>query len=290
MVTVAIVGVGMMGGSLGRALRRRGKSYRVTGIGRDKSRLAAAKKIGACDEVSTDLSQGVQSADIVVLCTPVDRIAPTAIKILPSLKPGAVVTDIGSVKAPILESLDSKFSASQNVFFIGAHPLAGSEKTGPQNSNPDLYEGATTVLCPLDGIPAAKLRLVKDLWRAAGSETVEMAPEIHDLLVAQTSHLPHVLSGALVQMIEGLSRRDKNTPKLLAGSFRDMTRISDSLPEQWAEICGLNRKYVIGALKSYRDILNRIIREAEGSGADWLPFFERSSKARASLFSKKLRP
>lgn len=290
MITVAIVGVGMMGGSLGRALRRRGKAYRVAGIGRDKSRLAAAKKIGACDETFTDLSQGVKSADIVVLCTPVDLIVSTALKILPSLRPGAVVTDIGSVKSPILQKLDSAFPASRNVFFVGAHPLAGSEKTGPQNSNPELYEGATTVLCPAPGTPAAQLKLVKDLWRAAGSDTVKMEPEIHDLLVAQTSHLPHVLSGALVQMIQGLARRDKNTPKLLAGSFRDMTRISDSPPEQWAEICGLNRRYVIGALKSYRDILNRIIREAEGGGADWLPFFERSSKARSSLFSKKLRP
>ncbi len=298
-----------MGGSLGLALRRR-KFARVIGVGRDPKKLSAAKRRGTCDEVSTDLAAGVSRADIVVLCTSVSAILPTIRKILPHLKSGAVVTDIGSVKSDIVAGAENMFSSS-SVQFIGGHPLAGSEKTGSENADVSLYQGATVVLCAGnnggfgggsggDSRTLRPLSVLKSLWKSAGADCVEMGPEIHDLLVAQTSHLPHVLSAALVQLISGLARRDKNTPRLLAGSFRDMTRISDSAPEQWAEISSANQKFLTGALKSYRDILSRLIRDIErgtpgpasGQSAQasaWLPFFTAARKDRAALLAKKSR-
>ncbi len=285
MPIVSIIGVGMMGGSLGLALRRK-KSARVIGVGRNLKKLSLAKSRGACDEVTTDLSRGVSKSDVVVICTAVSQIIPALHSIIPHLKPGTIVTDIGSVKSKIMDGARDIFSSPKAVF-IGAHPLAGSEKTGVQNADAHLYKGATVVLCPSEGASNRAVQVLRVLWKSVGAGTVVMSPEVHDLLVAQTSHLPHVLSAALVQMISGLSRRDNNTPRLLAGSFRDLTRISDSAPEQWAEICGSNQKFVLGALKSYRDILSRCIQNAERESSSWLSFFGNARKARARLLAKK---
>lgn len=287
MRTVSIIGVGMMGGSLGLALRR-ARFARVIGLGRDPKKLSAAKRRGACDEVSTDWAQGVSRSELVVVCTTVPNILPSLRKILPHLKSGAVASDIGSVKSDIAAQAGKLFAGSR-AYFIGGHPLAGSEKTGSEHADASLYRGATVALCPPAGSPARAAAALRALWKAAGADCVAMGADVHDLLVAQTSHLPHVLSAALVQLIAGLSRRDRNAPRLLAGSFRDMTRISDSDPEQWTEICGANQKFVLGALKSFRDILSRRIREAERGEGGWFPFFAAARKDRAALLSKKNR-
>jgi len=283
--TVAIIGVGMMGGSLGLALRKRRAPYRIIGVGRNPAKLARAKRLGACHETTTDLERGVRDADIAVLCTAVSRILPFLSRVLPVLKPGAVATDIGSVKSPILDGAAGLSAGAQGRSFVGGHPLAGSEKTGVQNSSPDLYRGATVVLCPLKRDRAA-LREVETMWKLCGARTIELEPAVHDILVAQTSHLPHVLSGAFVQMVRSLGKRDPNAKKLLAGSFRDFTRISDSDPRQWAEIASANHNFLAGAVMSYIDILKRTLREtasADEAGSGWRSFFTRSKKARREL-------
>jgi len=127
------------------------------------------------------------------------------------------------------------------------------------------------------------------LWRSAGARTIEMKPEIHDILVAQTSHLPHVLAGAFVQLVQSLQKKDPNTSKLLAGSFRDVTRIADSEPRQWAEISRANQKFLVGALKSYRDIVNRVVQRVEASAdglSEWEEFFSSARKSRKTLLSQ----
>lgn len=275
--TLAIFGVGLMGGSIGLAVKKKRLPWRVIGIGRNAARLALAKKKGALDETSTDPACA-SGADLVILCTAVSQIVPSFQKIRPHLKTGAWVSDIGSVKSPIMKEI---FDASPEARFVGGHPLAGSEKTGAENSRADLYEGATVALCPGPESSKTGLKILENFWKSLGARPLAMEPEIHDILVAQTSHLPHVLAASLVRLVSALNSRDIHAGKLLAGSFRDMTRIADSDPRQWAEISAANQKFIIGALKSYRDILLDLIKKFDQPGAgvsDWEDFF---SKARA---------
>ncbi len=285
--TLAIIGVGMMGGSLGMAVKKRGLPYRVVGVGRKASRLALAKKLKACDDVTTDLERGLKDADLVVVCTGVSENAPMVKRAGPYLKAGAVVSDIGSVKAPILEAVQGIEGFGSKFDFVGAHPMAGSEKTGVENGNAKLYEKATVVICPGSSKPLSSKK-VSRLWTSVGAKILEMKPEIHDILAAQTSHLPHVLAAALSSLIGRLREKDTDTQKLLAGSFRDMTRIADSDPLQWSEICRANQKFLIGALKSYADILQQLVRAAGSGDASifqWESFFMEAKEQRKKLLN-----
>ncbi len=279
----------MMGGSLGLAVKKKRLPYRVVGVGRNAFRLALAKKLKACDEVTTDFRKGIAEADLVVLCMTVNEIVPSFKKILPHLKPSAIVTDIGSVKSEIMNGVREVTSHKSQVsspIFVGGHPLTGMEKTGVENAKSDLYEKSTVVLCPLNEEQSPDLNVLSKFWKSLGAQTLVLAPEIHDILVAQTSHLPHILAGALVRQIAGLDRRDPDTSKLLAGSFRDLTRIVDSDSRQWAEICASNQKFLVGAIKSYRDILLALLKTIEGSKdpvRDWEDFFSQAQESRERL-------
>ena len=280
--TLAILGVGLMGGSIALALKKKRLPFRILGLGRNARRLAAAKKKKLLDDFSTDLKR-VGEADMVILCTTVGEIVPSFIKIKAFLKPNALVSDIGSVISVIMDGI---FEAAPGARFIGAHPLAGSEKTGFENSRADLYQGATVALCSAPHASAADLQTMNKFWASLGAKPLAMAPEIHDILVAQTSHLPHVLAAALVRLVSGLNHRDPQAGKLLAGSFRDMTRIADSDSRQWAEISAANQKFILGALKSYRDILLDLLKTFEKPGAgtsEWEQFFSEARAGRKKL-------
>ena len=227
MKTVAIVGVGLIGGSLGQALRR-SKRYKVLGIARKSSTLRDAKRMGAIDSGSLKLSD-VSHADIVVLCTPVDSIVPLISKLKPSLKPRAIVTDVGSVKG----ILDKQI---RGVRFVGSHPLAGSHKTGVKAARPDLFKGATCVVVPRD---RSALKTIREMWKTVGAKVIEMSASAHDDAVAFTSHLPHVIAHALVHTVSQRPQQ-KILTSLMAGSFRDVTRVASSDPDQWLQIFHAN--------------------------------------------------
>ncbi len=284
--TVAIIGMGMMGSSLGKAIKSRALPYRVLGLGRNSKHLNQAMVLGACDAVTVDLNAGVQEADIVVLCAPVDIIPKMAEQILPSLKKTAIVTDIGSVKSPIVEAVKKVSGESMDFCFIGGHPLCGSEKTGAENLQEDLYKGATVILTPLESTSKESVGKLKNFWQRVGAKVLVMESAVHDILVAQTSHLPHVLSACLVQLVARLQKQDERVKDLLAGSFKDMTRISASDPDQWTEIVKGNEKFVLGALKSYRDLIHHLIQEVEKSSHSqplWKSHFEKAHSARSEL-------
>jgi len=287
--TVAIIGMGMMGASLGKTIKSRGIPYRVLGLGRNSKHLNQAMVLGACDAVTVDLNAGVQEADIVVICTPVDTIPNMVEQILPTLKKTAIVTDIGSVKSTIVEAINNLSSEKMDFCFIGAHPLCGSEKTGAENFQEDLYKGSTVVLTPLESNSKEAVGKLKNFWQKVGCKVLVMEPEVHDILVAQTSHLPHVLAGCLVKLIARLQKQDERVKDILAGSFKDMTRICASDPNQWREIVQGNEKFVMGALKSYRDLLTHLISEVE-KGIDtskvWNSHFVEAQQARAELLPK----
>ncbi len=228
--TVAIIGVGLIGGSLGQALRQ-SKRYRVLGIARRPfSTLRDAKHLGAIDAGSTNLTD-VYQADIIVMATPVDSIVPFVQKIKPFLKPHAIVTDVGSVKGILDQQI-------RGVRFVGAHPLAGSHKTGVKAARADLFKGATCVLVPQD---RTALKSIRDLWRTTGARVLIMSAQAHDAAVALTSHLPHLLAHALVHAAAKRPNQ-KILQSLMAGSFRDVTRVASSDPDQWVQIFQANLK------------------------------------------------
>ena len=284
----------MMGGSIGLSIKKLKLPYHVVGIGRNRTRLSKALKFGVCDQVTTDLVQGVKDAELVIICTPVEEIVPTIKKIYSYLKPGAILTDVGSTKGNLLKEVETFYATLKNPpIFIGGHPLAGSEKTGAINSSAHLYQGSTVVLCPLETQLTKKYLIeLRNFWKGLGAKTIVLEPQIHDILVAQTSHLPHLLASGFVLFIERLSKQDSNAIQLLAGSFRDLTRIADSDPLQWAQICSQNENFILGSIKTYRDLLTRIINQIENSKnsfSDWESFFSRAKKARKELLKKNPR-
>jgi prephenate dehydrogenase len=267
--TVAVIGVGLIGGSLGLALRR-SKRYRVLGIARRPSTLHDAKRLGAIDAGSTNLTD-VYQADIVVLATPVDSIVPVIQQIKPFLKPRAIVTDAGSIKGVLDQQI-------RGVRFVGAHPLAGSHKTGVKAARADLFRGATCVLVPQDSSAVGEVRR---LWETAGARILLMSARAHDAVVALTSHLPHLIAHALVQAV--MKRPEQKLLKaLMAGSFRDMTRVASSDPEQWVQIFQANLKNLRQAARLFEAELRHL--NAELARPSLRADLKRSQAYRSSLF------
>ena len=268
--TVAIIGVGLIGGSLGQSLRR-SKRYRVLGIARRPSTLHEAKRLAAIDAGSTNITDVYQS-DIIVLATPVDSIVPILQQIKPFLKPRAIVTDVGSVKGVLDQQI-------RGVRYVGAHPLAGSHKTGVKAARADLFRGATCVLVPQD---RSALGSVRRMWETAGARTLVMSAQAHDAAVALTSHLPHLLAHALVQAV--MKRSDQKTLKsLMAGSFRDVTRVASSDPEQWVQIFQSNLKNLRQAARLFLRELHHL--DAELARPSLRAALKKSQTYRASLFN-----
>jgi prephenate dehydrogenase len=268
--TVAIIGLGLIGGSLGAALKR-SKRYRVLGIARRPSTLRDAKRSGAIDSASTNLTD-VYQADIVVIATPVDSIVPIIQQIRPFLKPRAVVTDVGSVKGPLEQQV-------RGVRFVGAHPLAGSHKTGIKAARADLFRGAVCVLVPQD---RSAVGVIRQMWKTAGARVLEMSASAHDAAVAITSHLPHIISHALVQAV--MKRPNQKTLQaLMAGSFRDVTRVASADPEQWVQIFQSNLPHVREGVRLFQRELARL--NAELAKPSLRSTLKKSQAYRAPLFN-----
>jgi cyclohexadieny/prephenate dehydrogenase len=233
--TVAIVGVGLIGGSIGTAVKARGVAHTVIGLGRNRERLEAARHAGLIDRVATD-GAGIADADLIVVCTPVDRISTDIVALALHAKPGAVFTDAGSVKGTICSALRSELPAGPS--FVGSHPLAGSEKAGFEHADADLFTGKVCVLTPDDSTPPTALSRVRLFWQALGMRVVEMSPERHDAVLALTSHLPHAAAAALASLL------DPPESEFAASGFRDTTRVAGGDPDLWSAIFSANREPV----------------------------------------------
>jgi prephenate dehydrogenase len=254
MKTVAIIGVGLIGGSLGMALRCvPGKKYRVVGLGRDARKLRYARRRAAVDDFSTDWQKGVGDADIVVMGLPVDQIPAGIARILPHVKEGAVITDVGGVKGSVLAEVRRTMAGVPHAraSFVGAHPMAGSEKNGVAFAQEDLFAGAAVVLVKDRLTPVSALAAVRRMWEDVRAETVVMSAAEHDRAVAVTSHLPHLIAFNLCRSAGELQKADPHLSRLIAGSFRDLTRVADSNPRDWAAICSGNREALCRALDTF---------------------------------------
>lgn len=252
--TIAVVGVGLIGGSLGMAAKKRNLAGRVVGIGRTEQKLMRAKILGAIDDYSLDFERGAADADLVVICTPVRKIVSLLKTMAPHLKGGAVVTDVGSTKAEIVR--DASAVTPERCSFIGGHPMAGSEQAGVEAAFPDLFLGATYVLTPSDNADVMALAKLATFVEAIGANMIEMSPEHHDRAAAVISHLPHAMAAALLATAEEAQRDLGVVYRLAAGSFRDLTRISDSPPEIWRDICATNSEPLLAAIRSFKDQLS----------------------------------
>jgi prephenate dehydrogenase len=263
---VTIIGVGLIGGSVGLAAKARGAARRVVGVGRDARTLARAVERGAIDRFTTDSADGVEAADLVVVCTPVDRIADTVLRIAPHCRDGAIVTDAGSTKAEIVGTVQR--GLRNGVHFVGSHPIAGSEKTGVEHAKADLFVNRATVVTPTPLTDEAACRSVIAFWSALGSRTVTMPPEDHDAALAFTSHLPHAVASA----VAGITPPD--LLPLSAGGFRDVTRIAAGDAQLWAAIFQANRGGVLSALAACTERLNEfrtLLESGDRAGLErWL--------------------
>lgn len=248
---VTIVGVGLMGGSLGLALRERGLVGEVVGVGRRKRSLNRARRLGACDEVTTDLAEGVRRAQMVVVATPVGAVVSVLRNLAEAVSPETVVTDVASTKSHIVRAVESSSDCGQ-MRFVGGHPLVGSEKRGVEHARADLYEGATVVLTPVDGTDAEAVEEVEGLWRSVGASVRLLSPEEHDTILAQTSHLPHLVAAALVNALA------RGWGRYTGPGFQDASRIAASDPTLWKDILLSNATEVVRALARFRKQLQNL--------------------------------
>ncbi len=235
--TILIVGVGLIGGSLGKAIKKRRLAKQVIGVSRKQATLRAAKKAGAIDVGSTQLEKMVPKADIIVIAAPLDKVIPLAKKIAKLKKPDAVVTDVGSVKGKILTSCEPFFNGT----FVGGHPMAGSEKTGVAFAKEKLFEDTVCILTPTKKTQSSAKRKVEQLWKGVGAKVSLLSAKEHDNVTAYISHLPHLLSVALVQ---SLPLKQRNYLKFIGTGFKDMSRLAGGDSKLWLEILLSNKSEV----------------------------------------------
>ena len=275
---VTLVGVGLLGGSLGLALKRRGLADSVQGFVRRQASVAECLALGVVDRCSRNIAEAVQGADLVVLCSPVGQMPGLFREMTPFLSPEALVTDVGSVKSELVAELEPLAKAA-GVAFVGSHPMAGSEKTGPAHARADLFEGAVCVVTPTSATPAAAADRIVALWEAVGSRVLRMNPVQHDDLVSRASHLPHVVAAGLANYVLSPVHA-KEQAELCAGGFRDTTRIASGSPQMWRDISLANRRNLSRVLGVFIEDLEEFRRALDEGDARVVEEFFQSAKAR----------
>jgi prephenate dehydrogenase len=239
--TVTIVGVGLIGGSIGLAARRRGLAQRIVGVGRQQDSLDLAQRLGAIDEGTFDLGEAVGQAEITIVCTAVDHIPALVLAAAAASGAGTLLTDTGSTKATIVHAIEGRLPRASA--FVGSHPLAGSEKNGPEHARADLFEDRLTIVTRTEQTDAVALERICTFWQALGSRVKVMSPDDHDRALALTSHLPHLVAAALAGILP------PELCEMTASGFRDCTRVAAGDPALWTGIFLQNRSAVLDALE-----------------------------------------
>ena len=275
---VSLIGVGLLGGSIGLALKARRLADRVEGYVRREASIAECKRLGVVDRATTDLLSVVKDADLVILCTPIAQMRALVEQFAGTLKPGAIVTDVGSVKGSVVAELEP-LCAKAGAQFVGSHPMAGAEKTGPAAARAELFEKAVCVVTPGAKTPAKLVKQVEDFWAAIGGKPLRLAPDQHDSLVARSSHLPHVVAAELANYVLSPAH-PKEQPALCATGFRDTTRIAAGSPEMWRDIALANRKHLARVLGVFIEDLQEFQLALERGDAKAMDEFFETAKHR----------
>jgi prephenate dehydrogenase len=279
---LAVVGVGLIGGSFALALKEAGLVGEIVGIGRGRANLETAREKGIIDAFTHSLSEGVAGADVVFLSTPVQTLSKVASEVLPHMKPGAILTDGGSVKAEVIAAIEPMLPA--DVHFVPGHPVAGTEQSGAAAAFATLYRGRRCILTPTSRTSPDALEKIKYLWQAAGSDVVVMTPEKHDRILAAISHLPHMVAYALVDAVDNCSDENENILNYSAGGFRDFTRIASSDPTMWRDIALSNRAALLEVIEKFEKSLSEVKQDiAAGNSEGLFEFFLRSKQRRDAI-------
>jgi prephenate dehydrogenase len=277
--TVCIIGTGLIGGSLALAIKQAGFCREIVGAGRTESTLIKAVELGVIDRYDTSIVKAVADADIVVVSVPLGSMHTVFEQINAGRNEATIITDAGSAKQSVIEDAEAVFGAGFDNFVPG-HPIAGTERSGVTAAFPELYRKRRVILTPTDSTSPAAVETVRAMWQAAGAEVETMSAEHHDLVLAGTSHLPHLLAFGLVDCLNNLEDVDEIF-RFAAGGFRDFTRIASSDPVMWRDICLSNREQVLAMMKRYRDEMEKMYKILEaGDGEQLREIFERAKKAR----------
>lgn len=276
--SVCIIGMGLLGGSLGMALRQRGLAGRVVGVARRPESLERAGEIGAIDDGCMDPAAGVAEADLTFLCVPVLSITKLLGTVAPHVPPGGVVTDVGSTKGHIVEVGESLLPGR----FLGGHPMAGSEHAGIEAADARLFEGACWALTP--GEASAPAEPLTEVIAGLGARPLVLSPEEHDRAVAATSHLPHAAAAALAQVVADTLVEAPAAARLAAGSYRDTTRVAASGPELWRDVFLTNREPLLGVLGRMQGYLAEVADALRDGDAEVIErFFLKGKEAKARV-------
>ena len=282
---LGLIGVGLIGGSLAAALRAAGHAHRVVGYGRTAANLDDALRLGLIDDALPSAAAVAREADVVVIAVPVGSINSVLAEMAPALSADSIVTDVGSVKAVVVDAARDVLAVHYPRFVAG-HPIAGTERSGAGAARGDLFQGRRVVLTPDDATDPEALAAVTAMWQATGAEVVSMSPVEHDRILAASSHLPHALAYALVDM---LVRMDEHRAifDCSAGGFRDFTRIAASDPAMWRDILFANAAPVVALLRQYQDDLETLAQAIERGDDHWLlETLSRAKHARDALGKK----
>lgn len=263
---VALIGLGLIASSMFWAIKRAGVAGEVTGYARSQTTRDIARRIGLCDQVFDSAAEAVEGADLVVLCVPVGAMGQVAQEIAPALKPGATVSDVGSVKGAVISAVQPHLP--ENVHFVPAHPLAGTEHSGPESGFAELFDNRWCLVVPVNGTAEAPISKLRAFWEALGANVEIMDPDHHDLVLAVTSHTPHLIAYTMVGVADDLRRvTDSEVIKYSAAGFRDFTRIAASDPTMWRDVFLANKDATLEILGRFTEelfALQRAIRTGDG--------------------------
>ncbi|MBJ6750480.1 prephenate dehydrogenase [Geomonas anaerohicana] len=273
---MVVIGVGLIGGSLARVLREKGSVNEVVGVGRGEANLKRGVELGVLDSYSTDAREAVAGADLVFVATPVCTIPKVVAEIAPYLAPGCIVTDGGSVKESVVTACEPLMPAG--TYFVGGHPIAGTEHSGVEASFSTLYVGRRCIVTPTANTNQVALEKVVELWKVAGSTVPLMDPVQHDRVVAAISHLPHMVAYSLVNAVDGYDRFGGDLLSFSAGGFRDFTRIASSDPVMWRDIALTNREAILEMMDFFSVYLEKLRALVDEGDADGLQAFFLNSK------------
>jgi cyclohexadieny/prephenate dehydrogenase len=284
---VALIGIGLIGSSIARALKQLSVAGHVVAADRSEEVVTRVRELGIADEATTDLAGAVTDADLVIACVPVGAMAVVAETIAPHLKPGAIVSDVGSTKGSVVAQMAPHLP--EGVHFIPAHPVAGTEHSGPDSGFPELFHGRWCIITPPEGTDPAAVEKLAAFWQALGSKTEVMAPDHHDLVLAITSHVPHLIAYNIVGTASDLEQvTEGEVIKFSAGGFRDFTRIAASDPTMWRDVFLHNKEAVLEVLGRFTEDLIALQRNIRwGQGEQLFDLFTRTRAIRRSIIDQR---
>ena len=280
---IAVIGVGLLGASLAKACKDRGLVDKVIGYGRNRKNLEKAKELNIIDHCPADLSEAVSDADLIVLCTPVSTILPLIQNLIQQVKPGALITDVGSVKDSVVHGADKV--VPEGIFFVGSHPIAGGENSGLEASTANLYQDAKCIVTPTDKPDTTALEKINALWHAVGMNVISLTTDEHDFIFGAVSHLPHIVAYALMNTLGALKTpENRNVTAFSGAGLKDITRIASSDPVMWRDICLSNRNHSLDLIDRFQNKLEKIRNTIEkGDGQELKKEFISANKYRLNV-------